>query len=160
MKTPGKVFTLDDEDYENDTAFSYWTITSSLSDQKLIYRLNNALDSNFHRCKRDHQSHFKGHHFEHVTYTWFDSYSEVQWCILMNRGLSLSETGEKLSRNLVSSKQPIDFILVAMDEVEDDQIQSVLSTIKKTQGVAYAMALEPSEKQLPELNIELENILL
>lgn len=162
MKTPGRVFTLDDEDYENESSFSHWTISSSLSDHKLVYRLNQVLGSNFKRSKSDHVSHLKGHHFEHVAYTWYDSFEDIQWCILMNRGRTRSDENqtEVLHRSILASKPPVDYIVVAMDEIDSEQANKMLTAIRKTQGVTYATALEPSVSQRAELNIELENILL
>lgn len=153
---------MDDEDYGDAPCFSYWAITSSLPDHKLVYRINNALNSNFERSLVDHISHFKGHDFHHTAYAWLDTYNDIQWCILSNRGTSAVSKGQSLdpglSRALIQQKQPIDFILVAFDEVENEHTREILSTIRKTTGVLYASSLKANAAQLKELTIELENI--
>lgn len=161
---PNKVFLLDDEDYENNHEFSYWAITTSISDHRLAYRLNNALPANFQRARADHSSEWKGNHFEHVTYLWMDEFNDRQWCLLGNNGLSVDRSNalfpQELRRKLAPAQTNADYFLFAMDALSGEEHKEITDAVRKVAGVVMISKYTPSSAERNALNIEQENTLI
>ncbi|KAB2810128.1 IPExxxVDY family protein [Phaeocystidibacter luteus] len=158
---PGKVFTLEDEDFESNAPSLYWTISASISDHKLAYRINQTLQFNLGRAKHDHVSTSKGIHFVHTTYSWQDFNLDIDWFLLANKGVHLQVENtlfpQTLQTTILPASKKIDYILMVQDELSKDEIKAISAALKSIPGVLRATEYMPAENERKSLEIELEN---
>ncbi|NVK27360.1 MAG: IPExxxVDY family protein [Flavobacteriia bacterium] len=158
---PGKVFTLEDEDFESVSPSLYWTISASLSDHKLAYRINQYLRFNLARAKNDHASTTKGIHFSHITYSWQDLNLDVDWFLLANKGVHLQVENtlfpQTLQSTILPTSKKIDYILIVQDDLTKAEIKAITAALKPIPGILSVSEYEPTDNERKSLEIELEN---
>lgn len=160
-----KVLLLHDDDLFEEEVNRYWTIHSSLPDYRLVYRMNSALDMNLSRTLEDHISIASGVHYGHPQFAWHDEYNDLHWALLANRGTE--QVDESNSRGglfdsprqltLLPANNKADYILILMDEAEEEHLRDLLSRLRRVSGVQATSAYEPNKQSVREaLRVEIE----
>lgn len=156
-----KVFLLDEDEFDTHGAYTYWIITSSLSDHRLAYRINKALSFNLHRTEHDHHVTGKAAEFYHTTYQWRDNFREIDWFMIANRGTSQGNSNtlfaDQLQNSIVPSSQKVDYILIAHEELSNSAKNTISDGLKSVSGILRVSDYEPSKSICETLRIELEN---
>jgi len=118
-------------DYEDDNAYYYLGISSSIDDYQLVFDLNKYLNMNFRRVESFRFSN-KGEEFTYSLYTYIDDDNMVNYYLLSNKDVS---------KRLVPQFKHIDFILIVEGEIIDEEVKTLSRDIMKLSRVMLASQL-------------------
>ena len=118
-------------DYEDDNAYYYLGISSSINDYQLVFDLNKHLNMNFRRVESFRFSN-KGEEFTYSLYTYIDDDNMVNYYLLSNKDVS---------KRLVPQFKHIDFILIVEGEIIDEEVKTLSRDIMKLSRVMLASQL-------------------
>jgi len=118
-------------DYEDDNAYYYLGISSSINDYQLVFDLNKYLNMNFRRVESFRFSN-KGEEFTYSLYTYIDDDNMVNYYLLSNKDVS---------KRLVPQFKHIDFILIVEGEIIDEEVKTLSRDIMKLSRVMLASQL-------------------